>query len=105
MQHDSHSAAASGLARDLTLYTLARVCLVAAVAAVLVLCKVPLLIAVAVGLVVGFPLALLLFRRLNARVAAGLARRGAAREAERAKLRAQLRGAQENDPAQRRGQH
>ncbi|MGH3620452.1 MAG: DUF4229 domain-containing protein [Sciscionella sp.] len=107
VRHNSNDAAeqpadrpASGsLLRDLTLYTLARLGLVAVVACLLVLSRVPLLIAVAVALVVGFPLALLLFRRLNARVATGLARHGAAREAERARLRAQLRGESSDDPA------
>ena len=46
----------STLARDLTLYTLARLGLVAVVTVVLLLFKVPLLVALAVAIVVGLPL-------------------------------------------------
>ncbi|MGH3433582.1 MAG: DUF4229 domain-containing protein [Thermocrispum sp.] len=78
---------------DLTLYLLARFGLTAAIAAALVLLvDAPVLVAALIGLVAGFPLALLLFRGLNARVTAGLATRGDRRKAERARLRAQLRG-------------
>ncbi|WP_026425806.1 DUF4229 domain-containing protein [Actinokineospora inagensis] len=80
------------LGRDLALYTALRVVLVAAVAWVLVLFDIPLLVAVAVGLVAGFPLGVLLFRGLNSRITAGLAARHATRNAERDRLRAQLRG-------------
>jgi hypothetical protein len=80
------------LRRDLTLYTLGRLGLVAAVTVVLVLFDVPLLVSVAVAIVVGFPLGLLVFRSLNQRVTAGLAARGAERQAERERLRAALRG-------------
>lgn len=82
----------ANLRRDLALYTLARLGLVAVVASVLVLFDVPLLVALVVAVVVGFPLGLLVFRGLNQRVTAGLATRGAEREAQRARLRAQLRG-------------
>jgi hypothetical protein len=82
----------STLGRDLLLYTLVRVVLVAAVTGVLVLFDIPLLVAVAVGLVVAFPLSQLMFRGLNDRVTAGLAARGADRSAERDRLRAELRG-------------
>ncbi|HEX6357219.1 DUF4229 domain-containing protein [Actinophytocola sp.] len=82
----------STLARDLTLYTLGRLLLVGAVTVVLVLFDVPLLVALAVAVVVGFPLGLLVFRGLNNRVTAGLAERGAERAATRDRLRAELRG-------------
>ena len=80
------------LARDLTLYLLARLGLIAVVATVLVLVNVPLLVSIAVAVVVGLPLGLLTLRKLNARVTAGLAARNERRAGERAKLRAQLRG-------------
>jgi hypothetical protein len=84
------------LGRDLALYTLARLGLVAVVTVVLVLLDVPFLVSLAVAIVVGFPTGLLLFRGLNRRVTAGLAARGAARHAERERLRAELRG---DDPS------
>jgi hypothetical protein len=80
------------LGRDLALYTGARIGLVAAVTAVLLLFGVPLLVSLAVAIVVGFPVGLLLFRGLNRRVTEGLAARGARRGAERDRLRARLRG-------------
>lgn len=84
------------LGRDLALYTLARLGLVAVVTVVLVLLDVPFLVSLAVAIVVGFPTGLLLFRGLNRRVTAGLAARGAARHTERERLRAELRG---DDPS------
>lgn len=83
------------LARDLTLYTLGRLVLVGVVTVVLVLFNVPLLVAVAVAVVVGFPLGLLVFRGLNNRVTAGLAERGAERAQTRERLRRELRGEDE----------
>lgn len=80
------------LARDLTLYSLARLALIGAVTVVLVLFDVPLLVAVAVAIVVGFPLGLLVFRGLNNRVTAALAERGAERAETRDRLRRELRG-------------
>ncbi|MFC0069738.1 DUF4229 domain-containing protein [Umezawaea endophytica] len=80
------------LGRDVTLYVLARLGMVAAVMALLMLVNVPLLVAMAVGVVVALPLSLFLFRGMRARVAAGLNERGEARKAERDRLRAQLRG-------------
>ncbi|GAB1508318.1 DUF4229 domain-containing protein [Actinophytocola sp. KF-1] len=82
------------LARDLTLYTLGRLVLIAAVTALLVLFDVPLLVALAVAVVVGFPLGLLVFRGLNQRVTAALAERGKDRMDARERLRAELRGDQ-----------
>ena len=90
------------LGRDLALYTLARVVLVAALTVVLALVKVPLLVALAIALVAGFPLSLLLFRGLNQRVTAAMAERNKARYDERQRLRAQLRG-EENPDEQGKG--
>ena len=80
------------LGRDLTLYTLGRIALIAAVTVVLVLFDVPLLVALAVAVVAGFPLGLLVFRGLNQRVTAALAERGKERTNARERLRAELRG-------------
>jgi hypothetical protein len=82
----------SHLARDLTLYLLARLGIAVAVAAVLAYVGVYWLVALAAGIVVSLPVGLLTLRRLNARVTAGLAARNEHRARERAKLRAQLRG-------------
>jgi hypothetical protein len=80
------------LGRDLALYTLVRIGLVAVVTGLLLVFRVPFLVALAVAIVVGFPIGLLLFRGLNTRVTEGLAARGAAKHAERERLRAELRG-------------
>jgi len=80
------------LGRDLALYTAARLAIVAVVTVLLLVFGVPFLVAIAIAIVVGFPLGLLLFRDLNTRVTAGLAARGAAKHAEQERLRAQLRG-------------
>jgi hypothetical protein len=80
------------LRRDLALYTVARLGLVAAVTVVLVLFKLPLLVSLAIAIVVAFPLGILAFRSLNRRVTDGLAARGAERQDHRARLRAELRG-------------
>ncbi|MEV0086605.1 DUF4229 domain-containing protein [Saccharopolyspora sp. NPDC050642] len=84
----SDQGAQPNLTRDITLYTLARLGLVAAVTALLVLVHVPVLVALAVAVVVAMPLSLLVFGGLRRKVAAGMAERGA----RRAELRAQLRG-------------
>jgi hypothetical protein len=86
------------LARDLALYSVARVGLLAAVTGVLLLFDVPLLVSLAIAIVIGFPLGLLLFRGLNRRVTEGLAARGAAKHAERQRLRAMLRGDDPQEP-------
>jgi hypothetical protein len=83
------------LGRDLALYTLARIGLLAVVTGLLLLFGVPVPVSLAVAVVVGFPLGILLFRGLNQRVTTGLAERGAARHAERQRLRARLRGEQD----------
>jgi uncharacterized membrane protein len=80
------------LARDVTFYVLARLGLVAVVTGALMLLNVPLLPALAVGVVVALPASLFLFKGLRQRVAAGLNERQAVRQAERDKLRAELRG-------------
>jgi hypothetical protein len=80
------------LGRDLALYVLARLALVAVVAVVLVLVNVPLLVALAVGFVVGLPLSLLVLRGRHEKITGGLAARGMARRAARDQLRAELRG-------------
>ncbi len=76
----------------MTLYVLARLGLVAVVAGVLMFFNVPLLPALAVGVVVALPASLFLFKGLRQRVAVGLNERQAVRQAERDKLRAELRG-------------
>ncbi|GAA3434995.1 DUF4229 domain-containing protein [Kutzneria kofuensis] len=78
----------STFGRDIALYTAARIGLLAVIAFLLTLAHVPLLIAVAVGLVLAWPLSMVLLRGLNARIAAALIER----RAERQKMRAQLRG-------------
>ena len=76
----------------MTLYVLARLGLVAVVTGALMLFTVPLLPALAVGVVVALPASLFLFKGLRQRVAVGLNERQAKRQAEREKLRAELRG-------------
>ena len=88
-----------GLGRDLVLYSLARFGIVAVVAVVLSLAGVPLVLGLAAGLILGLPLAMLLFRGWHNRVSAGLAVRAAIRREQRAKLRAELRGADGEDDA------
>jgi hypothetical protein len=80
------------LARDVTLYVLARLGLVAVVTGALILFKVPLLPALAVGIVVALPASLFVFKGLRERVAVGLNERQEKRRAERDKLRSELRG-------------
>ena len=85
------------LGRDLALYTVARLALVAVVTVLLRLFDVPLLVSLIIALVVGFPLGILLFRGLNNRVTAALAERGASKHAERERLLAELRGEDVDD--------
>ncbi|MGH3910510.1 MAG: DUF4229 domain-containing protein [Pseudonocardiaceae bacterium] len=82
----------STLARDIVLYSLARLALVALLAALLLLAEVPLLVSVLLASVVALPLSWALLRPLRLRVAAGLSAAGARRRAERDRLREQLRG-------------
>ncbi|SDJ81242.1 Protein of unknown function [Actinopolyspora mzabensis] len=89
------------LARDITLYTVARFGLLAVLAGVLVLFDVPLLVALAVSVVVAMPLSLVVFSGLRRRVATGMAERAAERAERKEQLRAQLRGeadSVESDP-------
>ena len=81
-----------GLGRDLILYSAARFGIIAVVAVVLSLAGVPLVLGLAAGLILGLPLAMLLFRGWHNRVSAGLAVRSALRREQREKLRAELRG-------------
>lgn len=82
----------STLARDVALYTVARLVMVAAMALILVLAGVPLLVSILIALVVALPLSMVLLGSLRARVNAGLAVVGERRRAERDRLRRQLRG-------------
>jgi hypothetical protein len=82
----------SALVRDLVLYTVARLAIVAITALLLVLAGVPLLVSVLLALVVAVPVSMLLFGALRTRVNAGLAAHAARRRAERDRLRQQLRG-------------
>jgi hypothetical protein len=83
---------APGLAVTLALYTLARIALVAVIAALLTVAGVPLLLAVLLGLIVALPLSLVVFRSLRARLDLALAEAGRRRSAERESLRSRLRG-------------
>jgi ABC-type bacteriocin/lantibiotic exporter with double-glycine peptidase domain len=89
---DPARGAKPNLARDIALYTVARLSMVVVVAAALMLARVPGLVAVAVAVVVVMPLSLLVFGQLRRRVATGMAVRTAERRARREELRAQLRG-------------
>lgn len=83
----------STFGRDIALYTVARIGLLAVIAFVLSLAHVPLLIALAVALVLAWPLSLVLLRGLNERVAQGMTERRRQRRA----MRAALRGEQSDD--------
>lgn len=76
----------------LVAYTLARLCLVAAVSGLLLLAGVPLVLAVLIGVVAALPLSMLLLRGLRKRMDAGLAVVREQRSAQREVLRARLRG-------------
>lgn len=81
----------SALARDVALYSAARLALVAVMASLLVLAGVPLLVSILFALVVALPLSMVLLRSLRARVTTGLAAARARRRSERDRLRTQLR--------------
>lgn len=83
-----------GLARDVALYSAARLALVAVTALLLLVAGVPLLVALLLAVVVALPLSVVALGSLRARVNAGLAVAGARRRAERERLRRQLRGEQ-----------
>ena len=86
-------------------YTLARLCIVAVVAGLLVLAGVPLVLAVLIGVVAALPLSMLLLRGLRKRMDAGVAvvreRRAAQREVLRARLRGDDLPARSDDGAER----
>jgi hypothetical protein len=80
------------LARDVALYTAARLALVAALTLLLVLAGVPLPVSILLALVVALPLSMVLLGSLRSRVNAGLEVVRARRRVERDRLRRQLRG-------------
>lgn len=80
------------MSRLLLTYTLARLGLLVAVVAVLVLLDVPVLVATLIGLVVAFGLSQVLFRGMRGRLEEELAASNARRRAERERLRGALRG-------------
>lgn len=80
------------LARDVALYTVARLAMVAVMALLLVLAGVPLLVSILIALVVALPVSMVLLGSLRARVNAGLASARDRRRVERDRLRRQLRG-------------
>jgi hypothetical protein len=80
------------LARDVALYSAARLALVAVTALPLLLAGVPLLVSLLLAVVVALPLSMVLLGSLRSRVNAGLAVVVARRRAERDRLRRQLRG-------------
>ena len=82
----------SGLVGTLVAYTLARLCLVAVVAGLLVLAGVPLILAILIGVVAALPLSMLLLKGLRRRMDAGVAAAQQRRAAQREVLRARLRG-------------
>lgn len=82
----------SVLARDVALYSAARLTLVALTALLLLLAGVPLLVSVLIAVVVALPLSMVLLRSLRSRVNAGLAVVAQRRKAERDRLRRQLHG-------------
>ena len=79
-------------------YSVARLCLVAAVAGLLVLAGVPLLLAVLIGVIAALPLSMLLLRGLRRQVDVGLTAVRERRAAQREVLRARLRGDDLLDP-------
>ncbi|MGB3773394.1 MAG: DUF4229 domain-containing protein [Rhodococcus sp. (in: high G+C Gram-positive bacteria)] len=86
------------LVRDLGLYTLARLALIAVVAAIIffgaaaVGVDIPLLVAMVFALVVAFPLSLVLFKTLRRRVNEDIAAVDEKRRRDRDDLRSRLRG-------------
>ncbi|MFE7418970.1 DUF4229 domain-containing protein [Rhodococcus sp. NPDC057529] len=86
------------LARDVAIYSIARLLLVVVIGAVilgvaaLVGVAVPLLVAAIFAVLIALPLSLLLFAKLRKRVNEGIATFDAQRRADQADLRARLRG-------------
>jgi len=104
---DETSAPGAGrrLARDLALYTVARLALLALIAALIVgigrlaMIDVPLLVALLFALVIALPLSYVLFRKLRVRVNEDIAAVDAKRRHDKARLRAQLRGDVDPEPS------
>ncbi|WP_344685897.1 DUF4229 domain-containing protein [Saccharopolyspora taberi] len=96
-QQEDQVTAGSTLARDVALYTVARLAMLVAATGALMLFGVPLLVAAAVAVVLVMPLSMLVFGTLRRRVAVGMAERAAERRARREELRAQLRGDREDE--------
>ena len=88
----ARSAREPGLAATVALYALARLGLLALIAALLLVAGTPFVIALLVALIVALPLSMLVFRGLRTRLDVALAAARARRGEERAALRARLRG-------------
>ncbi|MDQ3990597.1 MAG: DUF4229 domain-containing protein [Actinomycetota bacterium] len=101
---EQHPPGRATLNRDLVLYTLARLGLLAVIALLLVLAGVPVVVALLLALVVSLPLSVIVLPGLRARVNAGVAEMVQRRRAERDRLRAQLRGDQPRGDQPRGGQ-
>jgi hypothetical protein len=82
------------LARDVALYSAARLAVVTVTALLLLLAGIPLLVSALLAVVLALPLSMLLLGSLRARVNAGLAVVAEHRKAERDRLRQQLHGDQ-----------
>lgn len=82
------------LARDVALYSAARLALVTVTALLLFLAGVPLLVSALLAVVLALPLSMVVLGSLRARVNAGLALVAGRRKAERDRLRQQLHGDQ-----------
>ncbi|WP_254205993.1 DUF4229 domain-containing protein, partial [Nocardia alni] len=86
------------LARNLVLYTVARLALVAVIAAIIVAVahllnvQIPVVVAILFGLIVAMPLSLVLFKRLRSRVNQDIAAVDEKRRTDKAQLRARMRG-------------
>ncbi|MDQ2790313.1 MAG: DUF4229 domain-containing protein [Actinomycetota bacterium] len=82
------------VARDIALYSTARLGMVTVAAVLLFLAGVPLLVSALLAVVLALPLSMLLLGSLRARVNSGLAVVARRRKAEREQLRRQLDGEQ-----------
>jgi hypothetical protein len=82
------------IARDLALYSAARLALVTVAALLLFVAGVPLLVSALLAVVLALPLSMLLLGSLRTRVNAGLAAVAGRRKAQRDQLRRQLHGEQ-----------
>lgn len=97
-QPTSNGHAGRTLARDLGFYTLARLVLVAVLAAVIIGIgkatshSIPLLVALMFAIVLSLPISMLLFKGLRTRVNASIAVVDQRRRSDKADLRARLRG-------------